>query len=304
MTIKNSLLVVILGPTAIGKTSTSIELAKHFNSEIISADSRQFFKEMQIGTAVPSVKELNEVPHHFIQNKSIKEPYSVGDFEREALQKLDLLFKENDIVFMVGGSGLYIDAVLYGLDHFPVVPESIRKKLVEELQTNGLKPLQKELEEKDPIYFKEVDLDNTQRVIRALEVCRASGLPFSSFRKKNKVQRNFTTCLIGLEAPRQIVYDRINKRIDKMMEEGLLEEVKQLMPYKSYNALNTVGYKELFAYFEEKHSLENAILEIKKNTRRFSKRQGTWFRKNKDIVWFPYQTTTKELVDFIKKTQA
>ena len=184
MPIKNSLLVVILGPTAIGKTSTSIELAKHFNSEIISADSRQFFKEMQIGTAVPSVEELNEVHHHFIQNKSIKEPYSVGDFEREALQKLDLLFKENDIVFMVGGSGLYIDAVLYGLDHFPVVPESIRKQLIEELQTNGLKPLQKELEEKDPIYFKEVDLDNTQRVIRALEVCRASGLPFSSFRKK------------------------------------------------------------------------------------------------------------------------
>ncbi|MEZ4874579.1 MAG: tRNA (adenosine(37)-N6)-dimethylallyltransferase MiaA [Flavobacteriaceae bacterium] len=294
-------LLCIVGPTAIGKTALSIALAQAFETEILSADSRQFFKEMYIGTAVPSQEELQAATHHFIQNISIFDTYSVGDFEREALQLLNKLFKIHPVVIMVGGSGLYVDAVVNGLDDFPDVPLEVRKRLNLEFEEKGMGFLQQELKEQDPVYFEKVDIQNRQRVIRALEVIRATGKPFSSFRKNKKKQRNFNTLFIGLEAERETVYERIEKRVDVMIEEGLLEEAKKLLPYKELNALQTVGYRELFPYFEGIISLDEAVSEIKKNTRRFAKRQGTWFRKNPDIHWFHYQTDRSEMINFIKK---
>jgi len=296
-----SLLICIVGPTAIGKTALSIELAKAFNTEIISADSRQFFKEMTIGTAVPSKEELSQAPHHFIQNKSISENYNVGDFERDTIALLKILFKKYNIVIMVGGSGMYVDAVVNGLDNFPEVPKDVRKQLKAEFENNGIEILQEELKKVDPKYFEEVDINNHQRVIRALEVCRATGKPFSSFRKKKKTQRAFETLYIGLQAERAIVYERINKRVDIMIKDGLVKEAEKLKEFKDLNALQTVGYRELFDYFEGKLILEDAISEIKKNTRRFSKRQNTWFKKNPNIHWFNYETNPSEIIDFIKK---
>ncbi len=299
-----SLLICVVGPTAIGKTALSIELAKAFNTEIISADSRQFYKEMTIGTAVPSKEELFQAPHHFIQNKSISENYSVGDFERDTIALLKILFKKYNIVIMVGGSGMYVDAVVNGLDNFPEVPKDVRKQLKAEFENNGIEILQEELKKVDPKYFEEVDINNHQRVIRALEVCRATGKPFSSFRKKKKTQRDFETLYIGLQAERAIVYERINKRVDIMIKDGLVQEAEKLKEFKDLNALQTVGYRELFDYFEGKLILEDAISEIKKNTRRFSKRQNTWFKKNPNIHWFNYETNPSEIIDFIKKAQS
>jgi len=290
-----------VGPTAIGKTALSITLAQAFETEILSADSRQFFKEMQIGTAVPTQDELQAATHNFIQHISIFDTYSVGDFEKEALQLLNKLFEIHPVVVMVGGSGLYVDAVVNGLDDFPEVPLEIRQRLNLEFEEKGMEFLQQELKQQDPFYFEKVDIHNRQRVIRALEVIRATGKPFSSFRKNKKKQRNFNTLFIGLEAERETVYERIEKRVDVMMEEGLLEEAKKLLPHKELNALQTVGYRELFPYFEGTISLEEAVSEIKKNTRRFAKRQGTWFRKNPAIHWFHYQTETSEMINFIKK---
>ncbi len=294
------LLICVVGPTAIGKTSYAIALAKAFNSEIISSDSRQFFKEMTIGTAVPSTEELAQVPHHFIQSKSIYDSYSVGDFEREALALLEILFKKNNIVIMAGGSGLYMDAVLYGLDEFPEVDQRHREDLNNLLLEEGIEVLQEELKRVDPQYANEVDLQNPQRVIRALEVYRSSGKLFSSFRKRGKVEREFNSLIIGLNADREIIYDRINQRVDQMMANGLVDEAKVLLPHKSLNALQTVGYRELFEHFEGKISLEEAIEEIKKNTRRFAKRQGTWFRKNPQIQWFSHDSTVETILDYIK----
>lgn len=295
------LLVCIVGPTAIGKTTLSIKLAKAFNTEIISADSRQFFKEMTIGTAVPSKEELNSAKHYFIQNKSITENYSVGDFERDAIELLEKLFKKHQVVIMVGGSGLYVDAVVKGLDSFPIVPNDVRKQLKSEFEVKGIESLQNELKELDPDYYKQVDIQNTQRVIRALEVCRASGKPFSSFRKNKNPNRNFDTLYIGLTAEREVIYERINQRVDLMIEYGLVEEVEKLNAFRHLNALQTVGYRELFDYFDGKLTLEEAISEIKKNTRRFAKRQGTWFRKNATIEWFDYKTPLIEIENYIKK---
>jgi tRNA dimethylallyltransferase len=296
-----SLLICVVGPTAIGKTYLSIELAKAFNTEIISADSRQFYKEMSIGTAVPSKEELAEAPHHFIQNINITENYSVGDFERDAITLLKTLFKKHNIVIMVGGSGLYVDAVVNGLDSFPEVEDEIRSQLNQEFQEKGIEFLQGELKKVDPAYFKEVDINNHQRVIRALEIYRCSGKPFSSFRKNKKTQRDFETLYIGLQAERAIVYERINQRVDIMVKDGLVKEAEELKEFKDLNALQTVGYRELFNYFEGKLPLEEAISEIKKNTRRFSKRQNTWFKKNPNIYWFDYKTNTSEIINFIKK---
>lgn len=301
MTQQKPVLVCIVGPTAIGKTRMAIALAKAFNTEIISADSRQFFKEMRIGTAVPTIKELQAAPHHFIQHISIHEHYSVGAFEREAMDLLKKLFEKHGIVIMVGGSGLYVDAISKGLDSFPKVKPGIRNELNREFEEHGIEPLQKELQKRDPDYYQEVDLQNPQRVIRALEVCRSSGSPFSSFRNTASNPRFFTTIYIGLDASRELIYERINHRVDLMMEEGLLEEAKNLFPNRDLNALQTVGYKELFAHLEGQCSLEEAVAEIKKNTRRFAKRQGTWFRKNQEITWFPYDAETEEIVRFIKK---
>lgn len=292
-------LLAVVGPTAIGKTELGIRLAKHFDTEILSADSRQFFKEMNIGTAVPSEEELDEVPHHFIQHKSVFEPYSVGDFEKGAIELLENLFQKKDVVVMVGGSGLYVDAVIAGLDEFPKVDPGIRKKLNQQLEENGLEILQKELKQRDPEYYKTVDLDNPHRLIRALEVCIASDKPFSSFLNQPKPERPFKSLYIGIEAPRDIVYERINARVDLMMEKGLLDEAKRLYSNKELNALNTVGYKELFEYLDGHCTIEFAVAEIKKNTRRFAKRQLTWLRKNDTILWVPYNVEPNQALQMV-----
>ena len=293
-------LICIVGATAIGKTALSIKIANYFSTEIISADSRQFYKEMNIGTAVPSSNELKSVKHHFIQNKSIFEDYNVGSFEKDAIQLLDNLFKINPIIVMVGGSGLYVDAIVNGLDKFPEVSQEIRNALNNDYKKLGIEFLQEELKQKDPTYYSKVDLQNHHRIIRALEVCRSQNLPYSFFLKSKNKTREFETIFIGLQAERSLVYDRINLRVDVMIREGLIEEAKKLIPHKTLNALQTVGYKELFKYFHGSISKEEAIEEIKKNTRRFAKRQGTWFRKNEKINWFDYTTKSFEIIQFIE----
>lgn len=292
-------LITIVGPTAIGKTSMSIALAQHYNCEIISCDSRQFFKEMRIGTAVPTDEELAAAKHHFIQNKSIFENYTVGDFEKEAIAKLDELFLNNDYVILVGGSGLYVDAVLKGFDEFSEIDASVREKVTSNYEKLGIEYLQNELEKRDPNYFEVVAKENPQRMMRALEVCMGSGKPYSSFLNKKKNTRKFTPILIGIEAERNVIYDRINQRVDIMMSEGLLAEAKELFPYKKLNALQTVGYRELFSYFENITSLEFAVEEIKKNTRRFAKRQLTWFKRSSETKWFDYLTNQKNIINHI-----
>ncbi len=293
-------LVTIVGPTAIGKTALAIELAKHFKTEILSGDSRQFYKEMSIGTAVPSAKELEAAPHHFIQHLSIEDNYSVGHFEKDTIALLKNIFEKQPLAILVGGSGMYVDAVINGLDEFPRVKPVIRDELNKLYTSNGLGALHKLLEQKDPIYYNKVDLQNHQRIIRALEVCISSGKPFSSFQQKKKPPRNFNVIKIGLNADRAILYDRINKRVDHMITVGLVEEVKNLLPRKRLNALQTVGYRELFAHFESEYTLKEAIEKIKTNTRRFAKRQLTWYRKDEDIKWFDFQTNVTEIIEFIK----
>ena len=293
---KRKTLLTIVGPTAIGKTRMAIALATHFGTEILSCDSRQFFKELRIGTAVPSAGELMAAPHHFIQHKSIFESYSVGDFERDAIALLDKLFKKHDVVVMVGGSGLYAKAIIDGLDDFPEVDEVIRQELNEAYAQKGIGYLQELLKTLDEVQYNQMDVQNPQRLIRALEVCRASGKPYSSFLQRKEKQRDFTSVQIGLTADRTEVYERINKRVDMMLEEGLLIEAQDMMPYKHLNALQTVGYKELFPFFEGECSFEAAIEAIKMNTRRFAKRQFTWFQKDKRIKWFDYRSSLEEVV--------
>ncbi len=302
----NNTLLVVVGVTAIGKTAKAIELAQHFDCEIISCDSRQFFKEMSIGTAVPDSDELQAAPHHYIQNKSIFDTYNVGDFEREALLKLDELFLKNPVQIMVGGSGLYVDAVLRGFDEFPEIDPQVRENLRVEYETKGVEFLQEKLQETDPFYYEKLKtenpqtLENPQRMSRYVEVSVGSGKPYSSYLNQANNKRNFNSIIIGLDAPREVIYDRINKRVDIMIANGLLEEAKKLYPNKHLNALQTMGYRELFEYFDGKISLEFAIEEIKKNTRRFAKRQLTWFKRNPDIQWFDYQTPISEIVASIK----
>lgn len=294
-------LLVVIGPTAIGKTALAIELAQHFQCEILSCDSRQFFKEMTIGTAVPSRAELEAVPHHFIQHISIQDAYSVGDFERDAIAQLDRLFEKNNIQVMVGRSGLYVNAILEGLDEFPDIDPSIREALNQALEEKGLPYLQAQLKELDPVHYEKVALDNPQRVIRALEVSIGTGQPYSSFLAKKKVERNFIPIVIGLEAPREKMYERINTRVDLMLEAGLLAEVQALLPYQTLNALQTVGYRELFRYFNGESTLEEAVEEIKKNTRRFAKRQITWFKRTPNAAWYNYQTDPQQIIADITK---
>lgn len=301
-------LITIIGPTAIGKTSLSIKLAQHFGCEIISCDSRQFFKEMNIGTAVPNKEELAGAPHHFIQNKSIFENYSVGDFETEALLKLDELFDKNSIQIMVGGSGLYVDAVLKGFDEFPEINTEIREEINKKYDELGIEFLQENLKILDPDYYTKIEkenpqtLQNPQRMKRFVEVCIGSGKPYSSFIGKRKNQRNFTPIVIGLEADREIMYQRINKRVDIMMAEGLLEEAKTLYPNKELNALQTVGYRELFDFFDDKITLGEAMEQIKTNTRRFAKRQMTWFKRTENTNWFDFKTDSNQIINFIEET--
>jgi len=293
-------LISIVGPTAIGKTALSITLAKHFNTEIISADSRQFYKEMQIGTAAPTPSELASAQHHFIHHKSIEDIYSVGDFEKEAISTLDTLFKIKDIIIMVGGSGLYVDAVTKGLDEFPKVDSKIRASLNEILNSKGIKPLQEQLKHLDPKSFETIAIDNPHRVIRALEICIGTKQPYSSFLTSTNKTRAFKTISIGLTAERDIIYNRINMRVDQMLTEGLLDEVKGLQSMQDLNALNTVGYKELFKFLNHEWTLDFAVSEIKKNTRRFAKRQLTWFKRNADTLWFDYLTPVEKIISDIK----
>lgn len=296
----NNTLISIVGPTGIGKTALSLEIAKHFQTEIISADSRQFFKEIPIGTAAPKTKELQTIKHHFIHNKSITESYSVGDFEKEAIDCITSIHKRKPIVVMVGGSGLYVNAVINGLDEFPKVDPKIREKLNIELSNNGIDKLQEELKILDLKSYNSIDLNNSHRLIRALEICKGTGQPFSSFLNKNKVKRDFKTIKIGLTAERSVIYDRINKRVDLMLQQGLLEEVKSVFEYKDLNALNTVGYKEIFQYLEGNCSLEFATGEIKKNTRRFAKRQLTWFKKLEHTKWFDFNEPYSKIIEYIE----
>jgi tRNA dimethylallyltransferase len=293
-------LISIVGPTGIGKTALSIKLAQHFKTEIISADSRQFFREMTIGTAAPTTSELTLVKHHFIHHKSIEEDYNVGAFERDAISKLDALFKTYQVVIMVGGSGLYVDAVTKGLDDFPEIDPNIRKTLNHKFKTEGLESMQEQLRILDFNAYNSIAIDNPHRVIRALEVCIGTGMPYSSFLSRNNTHRNFINITIGLTAERQIIYKRINERVDKMIETGLLDEAKQLLPYQELNALNTVGYKELFKYFNGDWTMDYAISEIKKNSRRFAKRQLTWFKKDDNIRWFDFKTNVKSIIEHIE----
>lgn len=292
-------LMVIVGPTAIGKTSMAIEVAKYFNTEILSSDSRQFYKEMNIGTAVPSKEELSAVKHHFIQHLSVHQAYSVGEFERDAIALINEFFKTHDALVMVGGSGLYEKAVTQGLDEFPEIDPGIRKQLNDELDLIGLTELQEELKVADPSYYQEIDIENPHRIIRALEIIRGTGKPFSSFLSKNTKKRDFETIKIGLTLERSKIYDRINRRVDIMMEDGLLDEVKELYGLRDLNALNTVGYSELFNYLDEVWELDFAVAEIKKNTRRFAKRQLTWYRKDEHLTWFNPKEK-KEVIEFIE----
>ncbi|MBB5396068.1 tRNA (adenosine(37)-N6)-dimethylallyltransferase MiaA [Mucilaginibacter sp. AK015] len=285
MDFTNKTLIVIAGPTASGKTAAAIQLAQHYHTVIVSADSRQFFREMSVGTAKPTDEELAAAPHYFINSHSVTQPFSVGDFERECMQLLEKLFEQHDVVILVGGSGLYIKAVTEGFDELPTADPAIRERLNAELATNGLFPLQERLKNADPAYYASANINNPQRVIRALEVYEATGNPISSYQKQTINSRPFNTIKFGLNMPREELYDRINKRVDIMVQDGLVEEVAALTPFRQYNALNTVGYSELFDYFDGKTDLDTAIGRIKQNTRRFAKRQLTWFRKDKEIIW-------------------
>ena len=299
-------LITIIGPTAIGKTALSITLAQHFGCDIISCDSRQFFKEMKIGTAVPNAEELASASHHFIQNKSIFESYSVGDFEQDALAKLEELFAKNKFQIMVGGSGLYVDAVLKGFDEFPEIDPLVRETINQQFEALGIVYLQEELQKLDSDYFQKLTsenpqtLQNPQRMKRFVEVCLGSGTPYSSFIGKRKNIRNFTPIIIGLEADREIMYNRINQRVDLMLNDGLLEEAETLYPNKDLNALQTVGYRELFDYFDGNTTLDFALEQIKMNTRRFAKRQITWFKRVENVKWFNYLANKNEIIKAIE----
>ncbi len=291
-------LLVIGGPTASGKTKIAIKLAQHFKTEVISADSRQFYREMTIGTAKPSEQELQQAPHHFINSFSIHDAYTVGDFERDALALLNRLFKTHQMVVMTGGSGLFIRAVCEGLDEFPEVPGAIREKWQKAFEEKGLAYLQKQLEILDPAYFKKVDIYNSRRLIRALEVCDVSGKPYSFFLNENSKERDFTPIYIKLEWERALLYDRINQRVDQMMENGLQEEARNLYPFRKLKPLQTVGYQELFDFFEGNASLSEAVDLIKQNSRRYAKRQMTWFRKREAWKAF-HPDQIKEMLEHI-----
>ena len=282
---KNKKLIIILGPTGVGKTELSLQMAESMNTEIISCDSRQVYREMKIGTAAPSEEDLKRVKHHFIGHLSIHDYYSCGRFEIDALNKCQELFQKHDVVIMTGGSMLYIDAVCKGIDDIPDIDPELRQTLLERYQNEGIELIRQELKLLDPDYYKIVDLQNHKRSIHALEVCIQSGKPYSSFRSETKKERPFVIEKIGLNRPREILYNRINERVDIMMGNGLLEEAKNLYPYKHLNALNTVGYKELFNYFDGIWTLDFAVQMIKQNSRRYAKKQLTWFNRDSEISW-------------------
>ncbi|MAU64079.1 MAG: tRNA (adenosine(37)-N6)-dimethylallyltransferase MiaA [Flavobacteriaceae bacterium] len=289
-------LITVSGPTASGKTKFSIKLAKELNCDIISSDSRQFYKEMSIGTAVPTKKQLKSVTHHCIQHKSIFDIYTIKDFHDEALSIIKDKLKINDYIIMVGGSGLYMDSVINGLDNFPDINHQVRRDLNLKFEKFGIEYLQKELKKIDPVYYNNVDKQNPRRLIRALEISISSKKPYSSFIGKKKTIHSFNLFHIGIDINRELLYQKINSRVDKMIENGFLEEVKTLINNKELNALNTLGYKELFLFLEKKVTFKQSIEEIKKNTRRFSKRQMTWLRKRKDIFWIDNKSDHKDII--------
>ena len=282
----NKKIILIVGPTAIGKTKLSIELANALNTEIISCDSRQFYKELKIGSAPPNAKELAAAKHHFIHHLSVTEDYNAGEFEINAIAKIKELHKTKDTIIAVGGSGLYIDAICKGFDKMPEIPDQIRIKLNLKLKEKGLMWLQNEVKKVDPNFYTICDQQNPQRLLRALEIFIATSKTFSSYKSVTPKERPFEIIKIGLTTEREILYKRINTRVDKMLENGLLEEVESLIPFQQKNALQTVGYNEIFAFYKNECTLEKAVENIKQNTRRFAKRQLTWFRKDKNIIWF------------------
>ncbi len=298
---KENTLIVIAGPTAVGKTETAIQLAKHFNTEILSFDSRQFYGDLKIGTAVPSVNELKEVNHHLIGQLKLEDYYNVSIFERDALNLLDKLFVEHKIIIAVGGSGLYINALCHGIDDLPDASTELRIQLNRNFETRGLNWLQEKVKELDPEYFSIVDTKNPKRLLRALEVCLTTGKTFTEQRTAIKRERDFNIIKIALNLPRIELFERINRRVDLMMKEGLLDEVKSVYPYKDLNSLKTVGYKEIFDFLDNKISLDDAVEKIKTNTRRYAKRQIMWFKKDIEYRWFQ-PNELQEMINFIKET--
>lgn len=296
--IRMDTLIIVLGPTGVGKSDISIQLAKHYHTEIISADSRQFFRELSIGTAVPSADDLRMVPHHFIQTKSIHEYYNVSEYETEALQLIGELFKRINPVVLTGGSMLYVDTICNGIDDIPTVDPEIRGEVIGWYEKNGIDALRQRLLEVDPEYYQIVDLNNPKRMLHAIEIHQMTGLPITSFRKKTIKERPFHIIKVGINQDRKILYERINQRVLKMMDAGLLEEAKAVYPHRKLNSLNTVGYKELFSYLDGDCTLEEAIDLIQRNTRRYARKQLTWFRRDQQIEWFePNQIS--EIVDFV-----
>ena len=294
-------LFVILGPTASGKTALSIQLSKELNTEIISCDSRQFYKELNIGAAPPSKNQLKQTKHHFIQHLSIKDNYNIGQYEKDAIKKIYYLFKIYNNLILVGGSGLYINAICNGIDDIPETPQKIRNEINNVFLEKGIIWLQEKVKKIDLDFYKSSDTNNPQRLKRCLEVYLNTGQKISSFYKKNKIKRDFKIIKIGISTEREVLYNKINQRVDQMIKNGLINEAKELFQYQKYNALNTVGYKELFGFFEKKIDKEIAIEEIKKNSRRLAKRQITWFKRDKQINWFNINQED-EIIKFILKS--
>ncbi|MEC9108576.1 MAG: tRNA (adenosine(37)-N6)-dimethylallyltransferase MiaA [Bacteroidota bacterium] len=296
----NNQLVTIIGPTAIGKTGLAIKIAEFYKTEIVSADSRQFYRELNIGTAKPSSSELSKIKHHLINSKSIHEQYNINDFEKDAIESINSIFKKNKVAVLVGGSGLFINSVLYGLDEIPAIDENIRNSLYSDMDSLGIKTLQEKLKLLDPNSYENIDIDNPRRLIRALEVTIGSGKPYSSFLKKTKKTRNFNVITIGLNQDRAELYEKINARVDNMIKDGLIDEVKGLLELKNLKTLNTIGYSEVFKYIDGVYSKDECINEIKKNTRRYAKRQLTWFKSIENVKWVSPNYDLKDVLNHIE----
>jgi len=294
-------LLVILGPTGVGKTNISLRLAEHFGCPIVSSDSRQFYRELKIGTAAPTDEQLTRVKHYFIGSHSIFDEYSAGQYELDAINLVEELFKKKNVVMLVGGSMMYIDAVCNGMDDIPTVDAETRKFWMQQYAELGLEYIQNELKRLDPKHYEEVDLQNSKRILHALEICSITGKPYSDLRKGERKERNFNVLKIGLNRPRAELYDRINLRVDEMMDEGLLHEAEQFYQFRQINALNTVGYKELYVYMDGNWTLDFAVNMIKQDSRRYAKRQLTWFNRDKEIHWFHPEEEDK-IIDFVNET--
>ncbi|MDH4460974.1 MAG: tRNA (adenosine(37)-N6)-dimethylallyltransferase MiaA [Flectobacillus sp.] len=293
-------LIIIAGPTAVGKTDLCVKLAQLLDTEVVSADSRQFYRELAIGTAKPTPEEMQGVTHHFVDSHSIHDYYSVGDYEKDCLAVLEEIFSRKDVAILTGGSGMFIKIVTDGIDEMPEADLVLRTSLMNRLETEGLTPLASELASLDPVYFAEVDQQNPQRIVRALEVCLSTGQPFSSFRKNQKAERPFTSIRIGLERPREELYQRIDKRMDLMLAAGLEEEALHYIDYRDHYALKTVGYKEIYEHLDGDYDKEEMLRLLKRNSRRYAKRQLTWFRNQDDFTWFDAKNE-EAIISFVKQ---